>query len=548
MGQFASPFSSYARQAPTPEERASELLGTLSPEERVGQLFLIDFDGIEIDDENPILELIINGHIGGVVVSAKNNNILGPNNVLINTQQLTQNLQRTEWSGSVVSQTNPFTGEEYLPAFIPLFISITQDGDGYPNDQILSSLTPIPSQMAVGATWNPNFAQQAGEILGKELYTLGFNLLFGPSLNVAEDPHPENLGDLGVNTFGGNPYWVGVLGQSFISGVHSGSLNHIAVVAKNFPGYIGSDLPKDEDIPSVRKPLEQLRETEFAPFFAVTSLAPSQEANIDGVLLSHIKYQGLQGNLQPSTRPISFDPEGFGELINQPEFSAWRDTGGLVISDELGTRAIRRFFDPTEGVFNASLVALNAFLSGNDLLQLGDIIADTDPDSITTVQNTLEFFARKYREDLIFAERVDAAVLRILTLKFSLYTNFTIENILSNQFELEDIGNSDDMTFRIASEAVTLLSPSRENLNVVLPAPLRPHENLVIFVDSFDTTQCDACSPQSILEKTGLEDALIRLYGPDATGQIFRRNLFSFTYDELDNSLNIAEDENNLVL
>ena len=46
--------------------------------------------------------------------------------------------------------------------YVPLFVGISQEGDGAPHDQILSGLTPLPNAMAIGATWKTEMAQQVG--------------------------------------------------------------------------------------------------------------------------------------------------------------------------------------------------------------------------------------------------------------------------------------------------------------------------------------------------------------------------------------------------
>jgi beta-N-acetylhexosaminidase len=67
--------------------------------------------------------------------------------------------------------------------------------------------------MAIGATWQTQLAQQVGNVNGAELSAIGINLLLGPSLDVLESPQERGAGDLGVRTFGGDPYWVGEMGQ-----------------------------------------------------------------------------------------------------------------------------------------------------------------------------------------------------------------------------------------------------------------------------------------------------------------------------------------------
>jgi beta-N-acetylhexosaminidase len=537
-----------AYQVSTPAARAQALLEQLTPEERVGQLFLVEFDGVDVTEGSPIHNLITDHHIGGVVLKAENDNFIGPEDTLSTTWQLIQSLQQAELLSSQQEIPDPTAGEPNFPAFIPLFVTISQDGDGYPYDQILHGLTPLPNPMAIGASWEPDLAYQVGEVLGSELNALGFNLLLGPGLNVLENPRPELVGDLGTRSFSGDPYWVGEMGRAYISGVHFGSQNRIAVVGKHFPGYGGLDRPPEEEIPTIRKSLEQLREVEFQPFYVVTGLAPSMDAAVDALLLSHSRYEAFQEDIRTTTRPISSDPQAFEQLMALPEFASWYAEGGLVISDELGTRAIRRFHDPSENLFNARLVALNTFLAGNDMLLLGDFVANDAPDSYVTIVRTLEFFALKYREDPAFTQRVDNAVLRILTLKFKLYESFTIDNVLTEESDLSEIGDSAEVTFDIARQAVTLFSPSLEDLDNALPSPPELRERMVVITDTFLASQCSDCPGEEVLATDALQIIATRLYGPEAGGLIIRQNLRSYSFSDLDIALSVEDDSENPML
>ena len=143
-------------QAFTGNDKAQALLNQLTPEERVGQLFLVTFNGPEAgsgsETGSEIYDLIVNYHIGGVILKSANDNFVGLDQTLVIAQSLTDQLQRDEYSASQEMQINPDTNEGYTPAYVPLFIGISQEGDGYPYDQILNGLTPLPSQMALGAT------------------------------------------------------------------------------------------------------------------------------------------------------------------------------------------------------------------------------------------------------------------------------------------------------------------------------------------------------------------------------------------------------------
>jgi len=198
-------------------------------------------------------------------------------------------------------------------------------------------LTPLPSQMAIGSTWDLGLASQVGEVLGRELSSLGVNLLLGPNLDVLETENSEAAASLGVNTYGGDPFWVGEMGKSFITGLHTGSDDRVLVVAQNFPGTGNSDRSPESEVATVRKSLEQLKQIELAPYFAVTDLNVDDPARVDAVMVSHIRYQGFQGNIRATTRPISFDSTAFQQLMALSQFDTWRQNGGLVISDNLGS-------------------------------------------------------------------------------------------------------------------------------------------------------------------------------------------------------------------
>jgi len=536
-------------QTPTPPAAVRLVLDSMSPEERVGQLFLVSFTGVDSGTESQIYDLIARHHVGGVVLTAANDNFTA-NGTLAEAYQLIDELQRIEWDVATTPVINPATGKTQRFAYVPLFVGISQEGDGYPTDQILNGLTPLPSEMAIGATWNTDFAKEVGEVRGSEISALGFNLFLGPSLDVLETP-VESGGDLGTRVFGGDPFWVGVMGRAYVQGLHRGSNGRMLVVAKHFPGAGGADRLPQVEVSTVRKSLEQLKQVEFAPFFAVTGNAVQSDEIVDGLLVSHIRYQGFQGNIRATTRPISFDQQALGQILALPEFSDWYTNGGLLISDNLGTTAVRDFYATGGGLFQARVAARDAFLAGNDLLYLGNIKGDDAPDSYTSVVRMLEFFAQKYREDPAFAQRVDASVARILAAKLHLYGNFTLNNVIlpdpesgANILEpnVPNNGTSANVTFQVARNAATLISPDLQDLTSILPMPPQPNDRLVFITDSVSVAQCSSCSPQPFLASDALQSAVLRLYGPQSGNQVEEFRLKSYSFENVQALLNTPDD------
>ena len=539
---------------PAAEERlaaAQTLLNSMSPAERVGQLFLVTFQGDRATLESDIADLITNYHVGGVVLSTENDNITGygdPDNITGQTSELIRSLQSLALRGLPLPEIDATDVEEgsvpptpeppdpFTP--IPLFIAVAHEGDGYPNSTILNGLTDVPSNMAIGATWRPALAQQVGKVVGEELAKLGINMLFGPSLDVVENPDPFSASDLGVRSFGGDPYWVGVMGSAYTAGVHLGSNNRIAVIPKHFPGFGASDRPLHEEVPTVRKSLEQLRQIELAPFFAVTGAATRPEAIADGLLTTHIRYQGFQGNIRATTNPVSLDPLALAALMAQQELSSWRTAGGLIVSDKLGVRAVERFYGQDQG-FPHRVVAKDAFLAGNDLLYLSDFALSDAPyeAQLANIIDTILWFQDRYQTDVAFQQQVDTAVLRILQLKLKLHNDSFDANALlaTDPFTEVEIrsGEGAATVIDVAQSSLTLIAPDPEELVERLVQPPTAGENILIFTDMRTFQQCSFCEPEPLIGLNAVEERMLALYGPQASAQLQPEQISSYRFADL---------------
>jgi beta-N-acetylhexosaminidase len=187
------------------------------------------------------------------------------------------------------------------------------------------------------------------------------------------------------------------------------------------------------------------------------------------------------------------------------------------------------------------LVVRDAFLAGSDLLFLGNIRDTGAQDNYTTTINILDFFAQKYREDLAFAQRVDESVLRILTLKYRIFPNFSLGSVIPARENLDRIGDNQQITFEVAQQGATLISPSLSDLDSVLPDAPGINDRIVFFSDEILFRQCLDCPQQTALAKDAFQQAVFRLYGPDAGNQVLRGNLSSFTFADLQTILDTNE-------
>jgi len=531
----------FAQDDSVNEAAVNALLNSMTAEERVGQLALVTFDGTDVGPGTPIYTLITEHHVGGVVLLAENDNFVAPPQTAAEAYRLISELQTAEWNYSQIDQVNPVTGDKVRYEYVPLFVGISQEGGGPGYDQILDGLTPMPSPMAIGATWDPSLARQAGQIMGQELSALGFNLYFGPPLDVLDSVDRAASSDTQTHVFGGDPYWVAEMGRAYVSGLRSGSNGHLLVAAKHFPGRGSADRSPEDEVATVRKSLEQLKQIELTPFFAVTNNVPASPESTDAILVSHIRYQGFQGNIRVTTRPVSFDAQALGQILALQPFAAWREKGGLIICDDLSSRAVRQFYDPTGTTFQARLVARDALLAGNDLLYFGNIVSSDAPDTYTTIVRSLDYFAQKYREDPAFASRVDDAVKRILHAKLRLYPRFLLSNVQDAAGNLEILGTSRQITFEIARQSATLISPDVLDLDTVLPEAPAARDRLVFITDSTPVAQCSTCPAQAGLAVDALQQAVLRLYGPDKGGEVLANHLSSYSFEDLSRMLDRSD-------
>ena len=543
------------------ERAADELLAQMSVEDKIGQLFVVTFAGNDAELQSAISNLVTAYRIGGVMLLPENLDF-GENASTVD-EIVSLNRQLQQWAAleaspvpqvssieapatptatlsvglEEITSTVPFTTGMQLTTtewvtrehYIPLFIAIPHEGDGYPYTYLSDGVTSVPSSMAIGATWNSENAQAVGEIIGRELSALGFNLLLGPSLDVLDRPGTERSGDLGTRCFGGDPYWVGVMGTAYIRGVHEGSANRMATVVKHFPGLGGSDRPVNLEVATVRRSLEELRNVELVPFFAAAQGEGEDYSHVtDAMMTAHARY----GAVRTTAKPLSFDAEVMHTLMNLPEITTWREDRGVIVSDALGVPAVRKYSDPFLRTFNHRYIAREAFNAGNDLLLLSQFALDDSWDAhYANVIDTIEFFREQYETDLSFQARVDESVRRILTLKFRLYPDFTL-SVVSPHLEQAQavLGEGDAEVVRMARESLTLLSPQSTDR---LPAPPAPGETILTFVDDRQVQACETCDPFYMIDPLSLKQALVRLYGPEASARVDPDRIHTYTFTDL---------------
>jgi beta-N-acetylhexosaminidase len=236
----------------------------------------------------------------------------------------------------------------------PLLIAADQEGGQL---MAVGDATPLPGNMALGATGSADLARRAGEVLGRELAALGVNVNFAPCVDVNVNPQNPVVG---VRSFGENPDEVARLAAALIAGIQS---QGVAATAKHFPGHGDTDTDSHHGLPAVPHALARLRQVEFPPFQAAIA------AGVQLVMTAHLALPAVDG---PAAPPATLSANILhGLLRGEMGFR------GVIITDAMDMRAIAQ-----GDALGAN--AVRAAAAGADLLLL-----TADPDDHRRVHASL---------------------------------------------------------------------------------------------------------------------------------------------------------------
>jgi beta-N-acetylhexosaminidase len=402
---------------------------------------------------------------------------------------------------------------------------------------------PNLNMMALGATWDIDLAEKSGAAMGRALYSLGVNMLFGPTADLSNPSRAGLPGDQGARVLGESPFWVSVLAEAYVGGVHTGSGGSVLSIVAHFPGWGASDRNVYEEVPVVQGSLESHLQTDLLPFVRLVALSAGGVSKpADGFLVSHVQFRGVTSTTQMA-RPVSFDPQALQYFLALPEVKPWRASGGLTVSDSLGAASVRRLYDPEMEDFQAKRIAYDAFLAGNDLLNL-DFVGDDGEDwegHFQNVRETIEFFHSKYVSDQAFRSRVDDSVRRILSAKRRLYPRFVSDSVIPQPQRLVDWDKGWEDLSSLTSASVTLVHPRFDELVARIPSPPSVTDKIVILEDVRLVAPCAGCEPVE-RPASGTTFALLQdLYGQRGSGHVDMTRVQSYRFTDLKEYLESGE-------
>ncbi|MEU6222986.1 glycoside hydrolase family 3 C-terminal domain-containing protein [Streptomyces sp. NPDC047042] len=121
----------------------------------------------------------------------------------------------------------------------------------------------LPSPTALAATWDPELARRAGELLAQEARRKGVHVLLAPTVNLHRSP----LGGRHFEAYSEDPYLTGRIGTGYVGGVQSGG---VGTTVKHF---VANDAETDRFTVNNLVSERALRELYLAPFEAIVENA-----------------------------------------------------------------------------------------------------------------------------------------------------------------------------------------------------------------------------------------------------------------------------------
>jgi len=335
--------------------------------EKIGQMIIIGFRGIEINKDSQIVKDINDLNLGGIILfDIDNPTKTFPRNIInyIQTKKLISDIKE-------LSSSN-------------IFVSIDAEGGLVNRLKEKYGFINIPSAEDMGKE-NPEKTKEYAIILGKELKELGFNINFAPVVDVNTNKNNPVIGKL-ERSFSSDPEKVFIHASSFIEGLNSqGIISSI----KHFPGHGSSSSDSHLGMVDVTNTYDN---KELVPYQKLIESGYSQI-----VMTAHI----MNTKIDP-VYPATLSPSFIKKILRD-------DLGfkGVVVSDDMHMGAIVDHYG-----FNESLI--KAIDAGCDIL----IISNNGKEyNENTAKEAVEAIFNAVQSGQLSEERIIESYDRIKNLK-----------------------------------------------------------------------------------------------------------------------------------
>ncbi len=394
-----------------------QALASMSLEEKVGQMLIVDFAAVFTNREHAnwqrMIHMIREQHIGGFILAGGS---------LYSVALLTNELQGlSKWP--LLVNADMETGATFLQPWLrargrapdlPVFLP----GGG----------TAFPSLMAIGATRSDEFAYEIGRLTAREARAIGIHWTNAPVLDINNNPRNPIIN---TRSFGEDPELVARLGAAFVAGTQASG---VLATMKHFPGHGDTDSDTHIELPVLNLDAKRLHAVELLPFKAAI------KAGARAVMTAHIAYPKIDA----SGRPATLSHKVVSELLRQ-ELAF----DGIVATDAFTMQGIADHYDPAEAAVMAAQAGVDALL----------IPVDT--------AKTHRRLVQAVRQGELPLQAVETAARRLLTMKAELGLHEQRMVEVTGIADVVNTPSAQQFAENVAGAAITLL----EDDGATLPLP-----------------------------------------------------------------------------
>ncbi|MBL8945992.1 MAG: glycoside hydrolase family 3 protein, partial [Myxococcales bacterium] len=145
--------------------------------------------------------------------------------------------------------------------------------------------TVFPVGMMRGATWDPALEREVGAAMGREVRSVGADVLLAPTMNLLRHPRWGRAQE----TYGEDTAHVGAMASAFIEGVQS---ERVIATAKHFAANSIEDTRFDVDVTLDDRTLHEV----YLPHFR----RAVQDANVGAVMTAYNSVNGQHCDVNPT--------------------------------------------------------------------------------------------------------------------------------------------------------------------------------------------------------------------------------------------------------
>jgi beta-N-acetylhexosaminidase len=299
-------------------------------ERQIGQMLMVGFRGLEVDESSPIVRDIREGRVGGVILFDYDVALHSPVRNVASPAQVKKLV----------------TDLQAVAPSLPLFVAIDQEGGRVNRLKERHGFPPTVSQGWLGEQNNPTLTAHYARQTARTLADLGINLNLSPVLDVNVNPKSPVIGRLG-RSFSADPMVVAAHAQEVII-AHRGE--GVLTALKHFPGHGSSTADSHLGFTDVTQTWSEL---ELVPYREIL-----RSSGADIIMTAHV----YNAKLDPKWPATLSETTIQGLLREQMGFD------GVVISDDMQMRAITDHYTLETALERTILAGVDVMIFGNNLV------------------------------------------------------------------------------------------------------------------------------------------------------------------------------------